>query len=161
MDFETVAEHEIGHALGFISAVDDLDGGATTAQPWMLDLFRFRNLAGSKPANAAQLTTLARNLVPGADDVTSDATLIDARMSTGITRGDGNQASHWKADDITGSNIGIMDPTLGFTQVELATEADFRAFDLIGYNIISAPEPSTLVLLLGGLGFAGMRRRRG
>lgn len=165
-DFETVAEHEIGHALGFISDVDSLNGGATTAQAFTLDLFRFRNLAGSIPTNAAQFATFARNLVPGADDVMNDTGFLNGRLATGLANAtfpgtDGNQASHWKADELTGIYVGIMDPTLAAQQVSLATENDFRAFDLIGYNIISAPEPSSLVLLLGGLGFAGMRRRRG
>ena len=161
-----MAEHEIGHALGFISAVDDLNGGATTAQAETLDLFRFRNLAGSRPTNAAQFATFARNFVPGADDVMNDTGFLNGRLSTGLTNAtfpgtDGNQASHWKADDLTGIYVGIMDPTIAAQQVSLATENDFRAFDLIGYSIISAPEPSSLVLLLGGLGLAGMRRRRG
>jgi hypothetical protein len=36
-----------------------------------------------------------------------------ALFSTGLYQGDGNQASHWKDDVLTGSFIGIMDPTAG------------------------------------------------
>ena len=46
IDFESVALHEIGHALGFVSSVDFVDqlvnqGGTGGVSPFFLDLFRF------------------------------------------------------------------------------------------------------------------------
>lgn len=167
MDFETVATHEIGHVLGFISAVDDVD--LTTAAeyplvtPAPLDLFRFA--VGSAPADAAQFATATRDLTPGTAAVTSDGSLEWA-MSTGYANGDGNQASHWKADNITGEFIGVMDPTLAYGQIETPTVADFRAMNLIGYDtadvsITAVPEPALgWVFSFSGCAVAMWWRRR-
>jgi hypothetical protein len=159
IDFETVAEHEIGHALGFFSIVDSIDSGALAIGPTVLDLFRFsRGVAGEDPASANDFTTFQRNLIPGAD-TNSDDIANEYRMSTGVTKGDGHQAGHWKDDELTGQYIGIMDPTLANGTFELATETDFRALDLIGYDVV--PEPSAFAALLaGGMGLLGMRRAR-
>ena len=162
-DFETVALHEIGHALGFVSDVDELDGGSSTATPYVLDLFRFSdNVAGQDPSTNAEFTTFPRNLRPGAAAITDDLS-VERLMSTGVTNGDGRQASHWKDDALTGINIGSMDPTLAANTFMLATEADFRAFDLIGYEVapgVIIPEPATGLLLLGGATLLRRRRSR-
>ena len=142
MDFETVAAHEIGHVLGFVSAVDDIDLAAPGAlSPLPLDLFRFA-FAGT-PKNLSQFTALPRELRPAAEVVTSD-TVTELRMSTGKqTGGDGRQASHFKDDGFVGiAHIGIMDPTLAFGQSFTVTDADLRALDLIGYEFASvSPVP--------------------
>jgi len=156
VDFETVAAHEIGHALGFVSAVDFFDGATPAAMPIMpLDLFRFS--AANLPGNAAQFTTNARSLVPGANASFSDTVNV-WRFSTGLTQGDGNQASHWKDDALTGSLIGIMDPTLSSGFVSPITFADIRAFDLIGYDV-AIPEPATFALVGVALVVVIARRR--
>lgn len=160
LDFETVAAHEIGHALGFVSFVDSIAGGATAISPFTLDLLRFRNnLAGQDPAIAAEFTTFPRAMIVGGDAITDAINDPEWRMSTGLTgAGDGRQASHWKDDDLVGPKIGIMDPTLGSGVFYGITDADFRALDLIGYNII--PEPSSLSLFfLGSVAVAAYRRR--
>jgi hypothetical protein len=137
MDFETVAAHEIGHALGFTSAVDVLDQTTAASLPTFgfttLDMFRFSR-TGANPTSAASFTTTARNFVPGADVVTDD-TSDEFRMSTGLSLGDGNQASHWKDDALTGAYVGMMDPTLSFGTTQKLTYADLRAMDLIGYDL--------------------------
>lgn len=160
-DFQTVAAHEIGHALGFVSAVDDID--VTTAGDYPnitlnpLDLVRF-NSNGPKPTTAAEFATTARELRPGREAVTSD-TVNEYRMSTGVTNGDGRQASHWKDGDLLGPRIGIMDPTLGAGEVWEISAADLRAFELIGYNLTPVPEPAT-VLGLAAAGWAMVVRVR-
>lgn len=166
VDFETAAAHEIGHALGFISSVDGLNefvaGDETRVRITPLDLFRFGPGAGANPSNAAQFTNFARELRPGRaahfDDFQNEWSL-----STGTNRangGDGNQASHWKADDLTGRFIGLMDPTLASGVFYGPTAADFRALDAIGYKVV--PEPGILSLLATGslLGLLRGRRRR-
>lgn len=145
MDFKTVAAHEIGHALGFISTVDTVDyysaqGTPVNISPFTLDLFRFENGGQYDPSNAAEFTSFPRTLVPGVDAVTDQITAkgssaAENRMSTGAFTGDGRQASHWKDNDLTGTTIGVMDPTLSFQQVIGIGDADLRALDLIGYDI--------------------------
>jgi hypothetical protein len=148
-DFETVAAHEIGHALGFVSYVDSIDNGATVVAPFTLDLLRFRNnVAGQDPASSGDFTLFPRNLVPGVDGITDGITDPEWRMSTGRNGGDGFQASHWKADDLTGSLIGLMDPSLGTGVFYGPGNPDFRALDLIGYEIVPIPEPSSLAMVL-------------
>lgn len=157
MDFETVAAHEIGHALGFVSWVDQIAGGITNRHPTTLDLFRFDNGGPNDPSTAADFSTMPRSLIPGNDEIFDD-TSNEWRMSTGVTIGaDGRQASHWKDNELTGVLIGMLDPTLGFEQIFPITEADLRAMDLIGYDI-TIPEPASLAfVMLAGL---ALRRRR-
>jgi hypothetical protein len=141
MDFESVAIHEIGHALGFISEVDTFDilkylNSPTALAPSTLDLFRFENNTANDPSDAASFSTATRSLMPGVDAITDDITgagtsSAENRMSTGAYTGDGRQASHFK-DNLA---IGVMDPTLSFGEVVPISDADLRALDLIGYEI--------------------------
>ncbi len=149
IDFEGVAAHEIGHALGFVSGVDILDGnaGVTTGAVFSqyvtpLDLFRFStqsvasNVVDFTADNRSKFFTLNRG------------TTSVAPMATGQTFGDGQQASHWK-DNL---NIGIMDPTAANGELLSISGNDRLAFDVMGYNIKSVviPEASTLMLGLSG-----------
>ncbi len=163
MDFETVAAHELGHALGFVSAVDDIDETTAAGYPnvmlYPLDLYRFA--PADAPGSATGFETAPRTLIPGTASVLSDTVNL-WNLSTGVTNGDGRQASHFKDDVLTGSFIGIMDPTLSFGVIETPTAADFRAFDLIGWNLapIPVPEPGVIGLAAVALALAGRRRTR-
>jgi hypothetical protein len=168
IDFETVAIHEIGHALGFISSVDIVDGNIATPgafSPEILDLFRFRDATANDPASGLNFTTFTRDLATNTNAI-SDFVLpslggesIENRMSTGVATGDGRQASHWKDDSLTGTLIGVMDPTLSAGVIETISPADIRAFDLMGWDVVIVPEPGSLSLLATALLPLAFRRR--
>jgi len=158
--FESVALHEIGHVLGFVSIVDEIDfllnSGSTAAVGLMpLDLFRFA--AGAAPQTLSSFTTAPRHLLTSS----ADFGLIDAEygLSTGVYTGDGRQASHWIDDPLGPQSVGVMDPTIGFGQVFTITQADLQAFSAIGYSVVAVPEPSTWLLACAGLAIAAIRRR--
>lgn len=152
MDLETVAVHEIGHALGFLSAVDAIDGATGgVVTPGTLDLYRFAQRGGN-PSSAARFTKAVRSAVPGREAVFDDVE-SESALSTGVSSGDGRQASHWKDDALTGTFVGVMDPTLAFATIEPVTSADLRALDLIGYDRVPAstcgvaPDPAASCFL--------------
>src|SRR5262249_8137340 len=144
VDFETVAAHEIGHALGFQSEVDTVDAYLPPLEVdiGILDLYRFRNDMFADPSTSAQFEVAPRSMEPGRDDIFDDVTL-EARMSTGAVTGDGRQASHWKDDALTGVMVGLMDPTLPRGSHEAITTADIRALDAIGWDIIGGVVTTT------------------
>jgi hypothetical protein len=159
-DFETVAAHEIGHVLGFDSVVDTVDvfaafGMVTDISPRTLDLFRFAE--GRAPSTPAEFTTRERLLVPGFPDFLTfedqfPAVFADLDnaypLSTGFFLGDGFQASHWKDNDLGGTLLGMMDPSLAAGQIFDISAADIRALDLIGWDFDPVVgEPPSAVLL--------------
>ncbi|RKZ17325.1 hypothetical protein DRQ53_03905, partial [bacterium] len=141
IDFFAVVVHEIGHALGFNSEVDTVDYFIDntdsefwphTSWPYLLDLFRLAPGAG-----AANFTSATRILTAGNENAaqTFYDGITERRLSTGRSNGDGNQASHWRADEISGITIGIMDPTLSSGQMGKLTNSDLRLFGLIGWDV--------------------------
>ena len=162
IDFETVAAHEIGHLLGFTSSVDDIDSGETSVIPSFMDLYRFSG--NNAPTTLAGFSSVTRDLRPGSDAVTAtvdklftinNVAVNQVRMSTGISKGDGRQASHWKDDQFTGVNIGIMDPSLSFGLRTNVSPNDLIAMRLLGYTLaappVTAPEPDAGVLIALGI----------
>lgn len=173
-DFVGVAIHEIGHALGFRSAVDiwDINNGFTgdpdnfsQLSPTLLDLFR-----RTAPGGGVDLS------VGGVPYFSLDGGVTNiALFSTGRNFGDGRQASHWK-DNL---DLGIMDPTVGFGEMLGVEYNDLLAMDVIGYNltfqpgvdydittdqifrnILGVPEPATWGMMLLGFGLVGSAYRR-
>lgn len=184
MDFIGVAIHEIGHALGFVSGVDffDVYGGPNGPNAGTLGY----DLNNTSIFSALDMF---RYSAPGTLDFRTGGTryfsldggntaVFGNTFSTGRYNGDGDQASHWK--DTAGCQVGngIMDPTFCFAQMGTLTGLDLIAFDAMGYNLsvnaltyanmttaqiyaAAVPEPGVWALMLaGGLGVAGIARRR-
>ncbi|HET9533042.1 MAG TPA: NF038122 family metalloprotease [Blastocatellia bacterium] len=135
VDFEAVAVHEIGHALGFVSMVGLQEFNSRNplaASVW--DLFRFR--PGTTPAT---FSTAARILTPGGVQSEFAAGLQVPQSTGGIngngSGGDGEQSSHWKDDRFTGRYIGIMDPRIASGERNTITSHDLAALDLFGYTL--------------------------
>jgi len=153
-DFKTLAAHEIGHVLGFVSAVDVLDQGAglslaSQIPARVLDLFRFS--AGSITAGTGviDLTADTRNKYLSLDGGVTELT----PFASGVTYGTGYQASHWREFQFAGW---LMDPAL-FPGVQRGISAtDLRAFDIMGYRV---PEPGSAALLGVGLLVLAWRSR--
>jgi hypothetical protein len=149
-DLLSTMVHEIGHALGFLSSVDEVDFGQRNVVMTTLDLFRIAPGAG-----AGNFTTAQRLMVPGADAVFFDGGQYrrfdipidnigrgEIPLSTGSVNGDGYQASHWKRWELLGLDfpIGIMDPQADLFAVYLQ-QSDKRAMDLIGWDVVNRGAP--------------------
>jgi hypothetical protein len=132
-DFEGMVSHEIGHVLGFISAVGqrelnpDCDLAVTV---W--DLFRLR-----PGGSMGSFTTDDRILSSGGAQVFFEGD-SELQLSTGrpdSSGQDGLQPSHWRDESIVGQRIGIMDPTLAPGKRAVLTFNDLAALDLFGYTL--------------------------
>jgi hypothetical protein len=140
-DFDAVAVHEIGHALGFNSEVGDKalhPSDPLFASVW--DIFRFR----PSTANLNNFSTAQRILSAGGVHVQFNGgpELGLSTADTNGNNGDGNQASHWKDDlNNTANYIGIMDPLIADGRREVMTANDQSAIDSFGYTITPTNPP--------------------
>ncbi len=148
-DFVGVATHELIHAMGFTSAVDVLDQNANSFADdaflvTSLDFTRHSTLSFQLGADldfTADNRAKYFSIDGGQTNLTPN---IQGGFSRGILLGDGRQASHWR-DNL---GLGIMDPTANAAgQLNFVSSLDLLALDVIGWDLASVPEPSTLVLL--------------
>jgi len=151
-DFEAVVAHEIGHVLGFVSAVGQREINPNcelAVTVW--DLFRLR-----PGVSMGELATSDRILSSGGAQIFFEGD-SELQLSTGRpdgTGGDGLQPSHWRDDSIVGQRIGIMDPTIPAGARQTITFNDLAALDLFGYTLKpfgnNRPAISTLAADLNG-----------
>lgn len=141
IDFDSVATHEIGHALGFDSNTgykELVRNTPVAVSIW--DLFRFR-----PGTTLASFTTASRILSSGGSQDYFDGSR-ELALSTGRpdgTGGDREQSSHWKDDRFTGLYIGIMDPTLADGTRETITDNDLAALSTFGYTVNGVQSDAT------------------
>jgi len=161
-DFLAVAIHEFGHALGFVSGVDDYDvlgtGGPLANVPVLADGTLGKNYDANNDWFGTTLD-LFRYSAPGVLDWTTNTASYfsldggktayqGGLFSTGTYTGDSWQASHWKAPQVTlpdGSQVfscrqpklGIMNPYICNGRPGIVTALDLAAQDAIGWNIAS------------------------
>ena len=140
-DFDAVATHEIGHALGFVS-----DAGEGLSKPAIWDLYRFRTgtTSGAFPT-ALRIVTVGGSPDPLQFDFVPGN--LELGLSTGgpsgvsTNGGDGWQSSHWKHVSSCSGYIGVMDPSIPSSCRRTITLSDQLALTSFGYNLTNSNPP--------------------
>jgi Ca2+-binding RTX toxin-like protein len=140
LDFLSMALHEIGHNLGFVSGIDGtmdvmkLHSGETRVDNFTaLDLFR-HTLASTATTNADGSVSDVSTGGNAYFSINGGQTNL-ADFSTGTHQyqgGDGYQASHWKR---MRDALGIMDPTLAYKERVSLSTLDLQAMDALGWDV--------------------------
>jgi hypothetical protein len=137
LDFLSMAMHEIGHILGFVSGIEStinlqtLYSGNTEVDNFtILDLFRHSSQSVAVQNPNGQVSDIST----GGDSYFSiNGGLTNlGNFSTGQDGGDGYQASHWKR---LKDALGIMDPTLAYQERMNFSYLDLQAFDVLGWDV--------------------------
>ena len=140
LDFLSMAMHEIGHVLGFVSGIDgtmtleSMHSGEQTLDNFtVLDLYRYSSDSDSvtNPDGSVSDVSVGGDAYFSIDS--GDTNL--ANFSTGQQKGrggDGYQASHWKR---LRKAMGLMDPTLAYKERLRLTLLDLQAMDVLGWDI--------------------------
>lgn len=176
-DFVGVAVHEMGHALGFTSAV--AQNTTLNSRPTNTDMFRYKDGAWN-------------NTWGGNPYFSIDGGETNLFGNSFFSAGpDGFQTSHWRegarqhdgvsCTKLLEPQIGILDPTGGLCQLAIVTANDLAIFDAMGWNLnfnilanpdytkttarmmwdyLAVPEPSNWAMMIAGFGLAGAALRR-
>jgi CSLREA domain-containing protein len=141
IDFDAVATHEIGHALGFHS-----EAGLNLPRPSVLDLYRFRT-----GATTGTFTSLERILTIGGSPDPLQFFFVPANAEWGLSTGgpggstsnggDGWQSSHWKNVNACEGYIGIMAPAIPPGCRRTINSNDTLALSMFGYNLTNNSSP--------------------
>jgi hypothetical protein len=138
-DFTSVFQHEIGHALGFVSGVDafewlNLTQGQTLTEKELtyvtpMDLYRFS-------PESAKRGAIDMRIGGGIEKYFSldrgKTNLGDFSTGGLVAGGDGYQASHWKQSNPA---LGIMQPDVKTGQTLSISDLDLKLLDVIGWNL--------------------------
>ena len=137
LDFLSVAMHEIGHILGFVSSADsahvaDWQADNETNQSRLnattpLDLFRYS--PWSRQYNAVDLAAGVQTYLSINGGQSAIGHFARGKVDLGLGS-DGFQTSHWNGE----TSSGIMDPYLTLGERSNIETIDLRALDIIGYD---------------------------
>lgn len=137
LDFLSVAMHEIGHILGFVSSPDsarvaDWQADNETNQSRLnattpLDLFRYSSW--SRQYNAVDLAAGVQTYLSTNGGQSAIGYFARGKIDLGLGS-DGFQTSHWNG----GTSSGLMDPFLALGERSNIETIDLRALDIIGYD---------------------------
>jgi hypothetical protein len=145
IDFESIVLHQMGHILGFVSSVGDLEmNPSPDVAPSALDVYRFR-----PSETKGDFGSTERVLASGGDQGFFAGGSVRS-LSTGRadgTGGDGRAASHWKDQSATGQYLGIMEPTVGLGEHQYISDDDLAALNAIGYRTRPLVDSTTVVPL--------------
>ncbi|MBD2354844.1 hypothetical protein H6G41_09450 [Tolypothrix sp. FACHB-123] len=136
-DFLSVAQHEIGHALGIVSGVDALEVIVGTDSQENSPSLQDNDLTFVTPMDLFRYSDISKN--QGIFDW-SDGTGKYFSIDGGKTRlanfdGTDYQTSHWSASE--GEILGIMHPVLKRGEKLEISELDLKLLDVIGWDINS------------------------
>ena len=157
LDFFSVALHEVGHTLGFVSGMDDPTWLGVVLEndqkgkkikekdmkyATLLDLFRVSDKSVNDYGGVPDLTISGGNKFFSIDG--GETKLANFATGEAVDLGaDGYQASHWRQQD---NPLGIMDPTLKAGQRRTISDLDKLALDVIGWDLLSSA-PANLAVL--------------
>ncbi|MEO1432002.1 MAG: NF038122 family metalloprotease [Cyanobacteria bacterium J06633_8] len=152
-DYTSVLIHEIGHTLGFVSAVDSINASNINDHQRKLNYATPFNLftGSSFTQNSIVKTdiTYGEDLFFSYDKGQTNLGYLSTGEDTNLGnfgKGDGWQASHWK------HNIdAIMNPTLAPGDRRDATSRDLKVFDVLGWDIDYTPDWSTSLIVSSGI----------
>ncbi|AFY58329.1 hypothetical protein Riv7116_5968 [Rivularia sp. PCC 7116] len=170
LDFFSMAVHELGHVLGFVSSLDNaqfrddlseskinnqkIDAEKINQSITLLDLYRYSDTSKEFTHSVDGKNGIADLSIGGNPFMTNNRGISQiASFSSGEDSnlgGDGYQASHWKHNrDI----LGIMDPLLGLGKKRKTTSNDRMAMDILGWDIDAQANTSPFDLLDDVTGF--------
>ncbi|MFK8185951.1 MAG: NF038122 family metalloprotease [Phormidesmis sp.] len=140
LDFLSVALHEIGHTLGFVSSVDAAEKSDSQASysenidrlmnTTTLDMFRYSDY--SKRKDTVELAVGEKSYFSIDGGNTKIADFARGKKDFGLGS-DGFQGSHWK--DNKKNQLGIMGPTIRNGERRDITALDLQALDVIGWDL--------------------------